>query len=81
MSLRESLQTQAQRIKKGPPCSIGIIIEQLPEDDAEALQQAFHDPYVTGRAITAALRAEGYSARDYNVNRHRRGLCLCGEAL
>ncbi len=79
MSLRQLLAT-VQDAKKGPTCSIKTIIDSLSKEDAEALAEAFANPTVSGRAITKALRADGHDTRDHSVNRHRRGLCLCGDA-
>jgi hypothetical protein len=79
MSLRESL-ANVQDVKKGPTCSMHAIIAALSTDDADALAEALANPNITGRAIADALRAEGHNTRDHSVNRHRRGLCQCGDA-
>jgi hypothetical protein len=78
MSLRDALTQAHITAKKGPPCSVGVIIEQLSPDDVAALNAALSDHAITGRAITAALTSEGHKVRDHAVNRHRRGLCMCG---
>jgi hypothetical protein len=78
MSLRDAIAQADITAKKGPPCSVGVIINQLSPDDLVALNDALADLTITGRAITAALTAEGYKVRDYAVNRHRRGICMCG---
>jgi hypothetical protein len=79
MSLRDSL-ANVQHVRKGPTCSMKNIIDSLSKEDADALAEALANPNVTGRAITEALRAEGHDTRDHSVNRHRRGLCQCGDA-
>lgn len=79
MSLRETINTTCF-VKKGPTCSMELVIKVLDDDDVLALVGALNNPQITGRAIAQALRIEGHNVRDATVQRHRRGLCQCGDA-
>ena len=76
MSLSEALQSQ--RARKGPPCSVGVILACLGSDDRNALEAALHDPTKTTRMIVNACATEGIALSHPAAARHRRGDCLCG---
>lgn len=76
MSLREQIESETT-IKKGPTCSVALLLTDLNDDDAAALIDALADPKVPGTAIERALLKEGHRMPAYNLQRHRRGLCSC----
>jgi hypothetical protein len=76
MSLRDQIAAESC-VKKGPTCSVLILLGELNDDDAEALREALADPKVPGTAIQRALLKEGHRIGAYNIQRHRRGACTC----
>ena len=77
MGLADALAME--RMPKGPKCSVGQLLESLPDGEAVVLADALGDPLLTGTVIARALAAEGYNAKPATVLRHRRGDCLCGD--
>ena len=78
MSLRQTIAEESKPALKGPPCTVSIVLTQLDKDDVAALQEALADPRVTGSAICRALEKEGHRVPPHSLNRHRRGICNCG---
>ena len=79
MALKDQLDKTPQRIQ-GMPCSIGQVLEELPSDEADALQQMMGPLGWSGRAIYEALVAEGHVVGLQTVNRHRSRACRCFQA-
>lgn len=74
MGLKEALE--AERAKKpGYRCSVCKLLDELPDDDAQALREALNTPLVQGAQISRALQAEGHDIKQNTVTRHRRGDC------
>jgi hypothetical protein len=66
-----------QKIRKGPPCSVGLLLESLPDDEAAALNVLLDSPML-GTDIAAHVYAEGYAdIAGGTYSRHRRGACCC----
>lgn len=76
MSLRDQIHAEST-IKKGPTCSVSLLLNDLSAEDRAALVDALADPKVPGTAIERALLKEGHRMAAYNLQRHRRGLCSC----
>lgn len=71
---------KAEVTKKGPVCSIRILMEDLDPADAKELQQAFEDRSIPGTAILRALKTRGYiDITDHTLQRHRRSECSCSK--
>lgn len=77
MSLAERLQATGRG--QGMPCSIAVVLRELPEADADALRAALDAPWrIVGHAkIEADLAAEGHPVGVGAVGKHRRGSCRC----
>ena len=76
MSLRDQIAAQST-IKRGPTCSVSLLLADLNDEDREALTEAIADPKVPGTAIERALLKEGHRMPAHNIQRHRRGMCSC----
>jgi transcription elongation factor GreA-like protein len=76
MSLRDQIAAEST-IKKGPTCSVKILLKDLPAEDAKALREAMADERVPGTAIERALFKEGHRLAAHVIQRHRRGMCSC----
>lgn len=81
MALAERLAT-AQPKPRGLPCPISLILQQLPPEDAAALQTALDIPLgqsgrLGARVIADELAHEGYEIHYAGVEKHRRGSCRC----
>lgn len=75
-SLREQLHEE-KRPRRGPACSISVILAELDKDDRTALIEALTDPTVEHTAIRRVLVHNGFRVNINTVQRHRRGECLC----
>jgi hypothetical protein len=62
-------------------CSIGRLLEELPERQSHLLGLACADPSILGVTIEAWLAKEcGVSRDSQTIQRHRKGVCRCGRA-
>lgn len=68
--------------KKGPSCSVGVLISRIPADDRTTLAEWFADDDKFSTDITDVLNDEyDVSLQPFTVNRHRRGRCQCSELV
>ncbi len=78
-SLLDEIQTE-NRVRKGPLCTVRLILEDLTAEDVDGLNQAMADLEVKTTAIRRALVARGFQVGDTSIARHRKGECLCGHS-
>jgi hypothetical protein len=76
MSLRDQISAE-NNIRKGPACSVQLLLADLDEDDRQVLTEALADTKIAGTAIARALLKEGHRVGSHVLNRHRRGMCSC----
>lgn len=76
MSLAKRLENQPP-VTKGPRCTMGVLLEELPKSEAQALRDALADPNWRTTWIRDALQEEGHALSHTSVARHRRGACQC----
>ena len=76
MALVDKLDQTPQR-QHGLPCSIGAVLDSLPDDEAKALNAMLHELGWPAKQIDAALKAEGYTVGFQTINRHRGRVCRC----
>lgn len=77
MAFADALADQ-QRTIKGPSCSVGALLDNLDDDQADEVRSAIHNHSVQLAAISRAIRAEfGAQVGTDAVSRHRRGDCTC----
>jgi hypothetical protein len=69
--------TQAKTARKGPPCTVGLLLSFMSKDDHAALVAALADPSIESRTIWRVLVEEGHEISDTPIGRHRKGMCLC----
>ena len=60
---------------KGPSCTVCLLLEELPEDEAQALRDLLSDSRWRYTALAEALRTEGHDVAAYVLSRHGRGQC------
>jgi hypothetical protein len=77
LNLGTQLSDQVGR-RKGPPCTISVILAELDKDDRTALIEALTNPLVAHTTIFRVLNHNGFRVNLHTVQRHRRGECLCG---
>lgn len=63
--------TQAKTSRKGPPCSVGLLLAFMSKDDRAALVAALADPSIESRTIWRVLVEEGHEISDTPIARHR----------
>ena len=64
--------------RKGPTCSVGVLVTRMSNDDAITFNQWMTDPDQSSTSIAEALNAEyDLSLGATTVQRHRRGDCRC----
>lgn len=76
MALHERLTNTPQR-KPGLPCSVGALLENLPADEAAALEQMMGPLGWSASRIYEALAAEGLEVGRQTIGRHRSRACRC----
>ncbi len=79
MSLAAALQSGPPPTRKGPRCSVGVILDSLPDQDSQALQDALDARHRwTAEQIAELIRTEVKTRiMGQTVARHRRGACSC----
>lgn len=79
MSLASAVKAGPPSKRKGPSCSVGVLLSTLPESEARGLMAMLApDSGWTGADMAAALRAElGIDFLGTTLSRHRRGDCRC----
>lgn len=74
MSLAAALEAEAAR-KPGPRCTLCLVLDRLPESEAEALAAALAGDTMASAGISRALIREGHNIAAVTVRRHRAGEC------
>lgn len=75
MSLLSDIEAAEAATRKGPRCSIAIILEALSEDDAAGLRRALDAK--KAKAIATGLRSNGHQVAAETIRRHQRRDCTC----
>lgn len=85
--MSEALDAAAAEVSpKGQRCTVGVLLESLPDDDAEKLSALLDRPLPSGRwveatRIAAVLREQGVDYVNSKVlQRHRRRVRGIGDA-
>ena len=76
MSLAAALSRESTPARRGSPCTVGVLLTELSDDDARELRGAL----ASGMAHTSIMRAlasEGHRFIASTIARHRRGECAC----
>lgn len=76
MSLAAALAAQPAA-RRGTPCTVGVVLDGLDQDDRAAAIQALADRTRTATSIAEALTSIGHPVAKQTVQRHRRGECRC----
>lgn len=76
MSLADTL-TDAQKARRGPGCSLGLLLPLLDDRDRDGLLEALSSALVESTAIARSLQAHGHDISSQTVSRHRRHVCKC----
>jgi hypothetical protein len=75
--LDDALGAQS-KVRKGPPCSVGLLLAALDDEERVAVIAALADKTRSKRHLSEAIRvAYKYEVQDHTLNRHRRGQCKC----
>jgi hypothetical protein len=76
MALADRITQPAPERVHGLPCSVGKLLEELPADEAAALQHMLSNGW-SQTQIFEALKAEGHVVGMQTPNRHRSRACRC----
>lgn len=76
MALRDRIDAP-RTVIHGYPCSIGALRQELPSDEAAALDRMLYELGWSARQVHEALTAEGYRVSWQQIGTHRRGQCRC----
>lgn len=79
MALSDKL-TETPRRETGFACSVGALLDRLPQDEADALTQMMGPLGWSAARIYDALAAEGHEVGRQTINRHRSRSCRCFKA-
>ncbi len=64
-------------MRPGPPCSIGLVIAEMSDEQRELMNGALRNQRVRGSDITRALQSNGHAISKWSLAHHRRGDCSC----
>lgn len=64
--------------RRGPQCSVAILIGTAETAIADKLLRALDDPTIQNKAISRWLSSLGYDVSHWQLQYHRRGDCSCG---
>ncbi|WP_030777638.1 hypothetical protein [Streptomyces sp. NRRL S-920] len=64
--------TRAPGARKGPPCSVGVVLASVDKDTAVMLSHTLDTRTITSTAIANILNQHGRQITAYTVARHRR---------
>lgn len=78
MGLANKLSNLNEFTFKTNKCSLGVLIDDLPEEDRRALANALESK-ASNRGIHEALRSEGFKIDRQTITLHRKGFCRCKE--
>ena len=70
-------EVRAETTRKGPTCTVPIVLASLSTEDAADLVAAMSDQTITAAAIERVLRRRSVQLAQGTIARHRRGSCLC----
>lgn len=76
MALADRIASAAPQRRHGLPCSVGDLLDRLPDDEAAALQHMLDNGW-SQNEIYAAVTAEGHGIGRQTINRHRSRACRC----
>ena len=68
---------QADRLHKGPRCTVSVLLERLPKAERAELLAAIGDRSLASATISRALASLGHTLPQFVLQRHRRGDCGC----
>lgn len=78
MSLENKLNSLTQMRNLKNVCTVGDIINELPQAEKDALISALESRAST-RGIFDALKSEGFRIDRQTITLHRKGYCRCKE--
>lgn len=80
MALTTEAFPAGQARRKGPPCTVALILAELDAKDRDVLEAVLTDKAVQGTTIARVLTAEGHRVASNTVQKHRRRECACSRA-
>lgn len=75
MSFTDALTKAQQDFRKGPSCTVGVVLAAHAE--AAKIKTAIDDRSIPGTIISRALAETGTKIGAEAIQRHRRGACSC----
>lgn len=78
MSFTDRAKQGPPPTKRGLPCRIAVILEDLPKAERASFDKMLNDRDVWSHAeIHRAIEAEGFEIKRGQIENHRRGECRC----
>lgn len=76
-SILEAIATEQAAFTKGPACTVGQLLDSLPDDERPAVAAALDDPSIPYTVLSRALGKAGHKIGAETIRRHRKGDCAC----
>lgn len=77
MGMKDELEAEQAKFKKGPDCAFVAIYKDLHKPDADDLRDAMLRPEIAATTIVRVLGRHGIKLQSSTVRRHRKGECSC----
>lgn len=76
MALLDDLMNPALfEIRRGPGCTVCLLLAELDESESEALAGLLANQKVASAALSRVLTAHGHKVAEGTLSRHRLGKC------
>lgn len=75
-TLADDIHAEIADFRKGPRCSLGALLDNLPPADRDALQRALDDHQIPTSIILRAIQ-RNHKVAKASVGNHRKGICQC----
>lgn len=66
-----------EEVVKPRGCNLGLILQQLDDEDKATVERWCDDALITHASIARRLKKHGYPVAPDSIGRHRKQECLC----
>lgn len=79
-SILDAIAAEQAAFRKGPTCSVGLMLDGLSDDERDDVASALDDPAIPYTVLSRGLAKAGHKIGPESIKRHRKGECACGKS-